>query len=211
MSNELCPRPVCWRAALRMLAPLAVTVAALAAASCAPQGSQRGLTSARSLQQPLQSVLDEGRYRLTTGDKLKVQVFNEPELTGEYEVGAGGAIAMPLIGDVDARTSTVEEVRQRVTSRLASGFLKSPKVSVQVVSYRPVYVQGEVRQSGEFPYRSGLTVADAIALAGGYTYRAVTDSIYLRRVNDPVEHEVSLSGSVPVLPGDNIRVPERFF
>ena len=200
------------RVSNRLAAVAALLLAALALPGCARlPGQSSGLTSGQTLQAPLQQSFDEGFYQLTPGDKLKIIVFGEQELTGEFEVGASGSIAYPLIGDVPARGETVNDVRAKITNRLSAGYLRNPKVSMQVLSYRPIYVQGEVRHGGEYAFRSGLTVRDAIALAGGYSYRADSSFIYLRRQNDGNEQEVSIDGSVAVLPGDNIRIPERYF
>lgn len=150
-------------------------------------------------------------FRLGLGDKLKVEVFGEQELTGESEVNASGNVVLPLLGDVPARGKTLDEFSVVVRERLRSGYLKNPQISVQVLNYRPIYVQGEVRHGGEFPFKPGLSIADAVALAGGYTYRSVTTSIVLRRQGDAQGQAIPMDGSIPVLPGDNLLVDERFF
>lgn len=150
-------------------------------------------------------------FRLGVGDRLKIVVFGEDELATEGDINASGAISMPLLGDVAASGKTIEEFSAGLRGQLEQGYLKTPKVSVQVLNYRPIYLQGEVKRGGEFPYKPGLTMADAVALAGGYTYRAVTSYVLLRRQGESDAREVPLDGSIPVLPGDNIQVPERFF
>ena len=100
---------------------------------------------------------------------------------GEFEVGAAGTIDMPLIGSVPAMGVTVGQLQSDVTTRLRNGYLNDPKVSVQVLNYRPFFITGEVQKTGEFPYKAGLTVQDAIGVAGGYTYRANTGRVYIRR------------------------------
>lgn len=150
-------------------------------------------------------------FRLGVGDKLKIDVFGEQELSGEVEIGASGNVSLPLLGEVPAKGKTVEEFSQGLRTRLQQGYLKSPKLSVQVQNYRPIYVQGEVRHGGEFPYKPGLSIADAIALAGGYTYRAVEGSIVLRRQGEALGRRIPVDGTIPVLPGDNLQVEERFF
>lgn len=149
-------------------------------------------------------------YKLNSGDKLKVTVFGEDNLSGPAEVSAAGQIALPLIGDVPAKGQTASEVRDAITRRYAEGFLKNPKVTVEVTNYRPVYVHGEVRSGGEFQYKSGLTMRDAIAMAGGYTYRANEGYVLIAREGEG-EARLAMPSDVPVLPGDNIRIPERFF
>lgn len=150
-------------------------------------------------------------YRLGVGDKLKVEVFGEPELTGESEVNASGNISLPLLGDVPAKGTTLDQFSGSLRQKLQQGYIKNPQLSVQVLNYRPIYVQGEVRHGGEFPFKAGLSIADAVALAGGYTYRSVTNSILLRRQGEATGRNIPMDGSIPVLPGDNLLVQERFF
>jgi polysaccharide export outer membrane protein len=151
-------------------------------------------------------------YRLARGDKLKVVVFNEPDLTGEFQVGDTGNVAYPLIGDVPAAGISVQEFQQQLTTRLRGQYVKKPRVSVEVVNYRPFNVFGEVRNSGQYPFRPGLSVQDAVAMAGGFTYRANTRTAYVRRAEAGGEITVAMDGArVPIQPGDDIRVPERYF
>lgn len=149
-------------------------------------------------------------YKLGFGDKLKVTVFGEPELSGEFEVDAAGRIAMPLIGPVDAVDMTIEEFKRSAVARLGDGFLKNPRLNVEVTNYRPFYVHGEVRSGGEFKFKNGLRVRDAVAMAGGYTYRADQDYVLLARGNQSMVR-VPLPSNISLLPGDNLRIPERFF
>ncbi len=150
-------------------------------------------------------------YRLRVGDKLKINVFGEQDLSGAYEVDAGGYVPFPLIGQVRAADTTINQFRTSLQRKLASGYLKNPKLTVDIVNYRPIYVHGEVRKGGEHPYKAGLTVSDTIALAGGYTYRADESYIVLSRANQSKTYRVRLPSRLKILPGDNIRVPERFF
>lgn len=151
-------------------------------------------------------------YRLTSGDKVKVTVFNEEELTGEFQVNDSGNVAFPLAGEVPAAGLSVAEFKAGLTKTLRGRYVKNPQVAVEVVSYRPFNVIGEVRNAGQFQYRPGLTVQDAVAMAGGYTYRANTRVLYLRRSESGGESTVQMDGErISVLPGDNIRVPERYF
>lgn len=152
----------------------------------------------------------ERTYRLGIGDKLKIAVFGEENLSGQYEVNALGQVSLPLVGEIDAQGQAITVFRQDVARRLADGYLKSPRVTVEVLNYRPIYVHGEVKSGGEFPYKNGLKIRDAIALAGGFTYRANERFVKIVREGEG-EAEVPLTSNVIVLPGDNIRVPERFF
>ena len=159
----------------------------------------------------VQTASAGGDYRLGSGDKLRVIVFGEQELSGEFVVGDGGGVDMPLIGSVNAKGATVAEFQERIVTQLKDGYLNDPKVSIEVLNYRPFFITGEVKTGGEYPYKAGLTIQDAVAVAGGYTYRAETGVAYLRKAGENREIKVSLNSRVLINPGDNIRVPERFF
>jgi polysaccharide export outer membrane protein len=151
-------------------------------------------------------------YRLAPGDRLKVNVFNEADLTGEYQVTDRGSISFPLIGEVRAAGYSVEQFRQSLIEALQNGYVRTPRVTVEVANYRPFNVIGEVRNAGQYTYRPGLSVQDAIAMAGGYTYRANTSVVYLTRGASAEQITVDLKkDDAQVLPGDNLRVPERYF
>ncbi len=150
-------------------------------------------------------------YRLGIGDKLKVIVFGEADLSGTYEVNGQGQVAVPLVGDIPAKGTTMTEFRDALARRLSSGYLKNPKVAVEILTYRPIYVHGEVRTGGEFQFKNGLKIRDVIAVAGGYTYRANQSYLLLIRDGDPREQRIPMPTDLLAQPGDNIRVPERFF
>jgi protein involved in polysaccharide export with SLBB domain len=195
------------RLGLRVL-PLAACVAAAALSGCS-SATQWPYAVAGPASPELAKF--DRIYRLGVGDRLKIDVFGEPELTGESEVNASGNVVLPLLGSVPAKGRTLDEFSTLARQRLAQGYLKNPQISVQVLNYRPIYVQGEVRHAGEFPYKAGLSIADAVALAGGYTYRAVTGSIILRRQGEAQGQAIPMDGTIPVLPGDDLNVEERFF
>ena len=150
-------------------------------------------------------------YVLGSTDRIRLKVYGEPDISGEYEIDAGGNVSVPLAGHIKAAGSTTRQLEKSITSALSKGIVRDPRVNVEIVSYRPYYILGEVKKSGEYPYRLGLTVMDAVASAGGFTYRANENKIYLRRAGAGVEEVYALDAPVPVFPGDNIRVPERFF
>lgn len=152
-----------------------------------------------------------GEYRLGAADQLRVTVFGEPELSGEYILGGGGTVSLPLIGDVSALNLTVREFQDSVTEQYAAGYLRAPRINVEVMNYRPFYILGEVRTPGEYPYTNGLTVLNAVATAGGFTYRANDDVIMIRGADDSQEYRVELEATTRIMPGDTIRVVERFF
>lgn len=204
----LCVRAMVQRSLLDAICrSLAVALAAAAlAGACADPGMMGGPSFAtREGQPPLQRV-----YRLSVGDKLKVAVFGEDNLSGQFEVNGLGQISLPLIGEMPAKGMALTEFRDSIASRLSQGYLKNPKVTVEILNYRPIYVQGEVKNAGEFAFKNGLNLRDAIAIAGGYTYRANQSYLYIGRDGEP-DVAVQLPSATPVLPGDNIRIPERFF
>lgn len=149
-------------------------------------------------------------YRLGIGDKLKITVYGEENLSGPTEVNALGQVSLPLVGEMQAKGLSLQEFRDSITRKLADGYLKSPKVTVEMTNYRPIYVHGEVKNGGEFGYKAGASLRDVVAMAGGYTYRADQSYLYIGREGEP-DVAVAMPADIPVLPGDNIRVPERFF
>lgn len=150
-------------------------------------------------------------YVLGTGDRVRLTVFGEADLSGEYEVGSTGFISLPLIGDVKAAGQPLREFEQAVRQKLSEGYLRDPRVSAQVVNYRPFFILGEVAKPGSYPYVNGMTILNAVALAGGYTYRADKSGVTLTRGSDPEKKAVEVPEESTVMPGDIIRVPERFF
>jgi polysaccharide export outer membrane protein len=154
---------------------------------------------------------DKSAYKLGIGDKLRVTVFNEADLSGDFDVNDQGEIALPLIGQVDVAGRSVAEFQAEVTRKYGATYLVNPRVSVAVLNYRPFFILGEVKTPASYPYVNGMTVINAIALAGGYTPRADKRNIVIKRGNDPSATEQAASEDAPVLPGDVIRVPERFF
>ncbi len=150
--------------------------------------------------------------KLQAGDKLKVTVFGEDKLTGEYEIDPGGSLSLPLAGTVQAAGLTKPELEQLLSKKFASGnYLKNPKVTVDIATFRPFYILGEVEKPGEYPFRSGLNLMSAIAVAGGSTYRASRSYVMIQRAGEASFTEYKMSPTVPVYPGDLIKVPERYF
>lgn len=150
-------------------------------------------------------------YRLDAGDRLRVTVFEQDALTNTYVVDKAGYIAFPLVGAVPARGHTVKEIESNVAQKLAQGFIRNPDVSVEVDRYRPFFILGEVTTGGQYTYVPGMTVQNAIAIAGGFTPRANQDTVDItRQINGKV-----LTGRVPItdpiLPSDTIRIRERIF
>lgn len=144
-------------------------------------------------------------------DRVRVKVYGEPDVAGEYEVDSSGYVSIPLAGRIRAAGSTTRQLEHSIAAALSKGIVRDPRVNVEIALYRPFYILGEVKKSGEYPYRVGMTVLDAIASAGGFTYRANESKVYLRRAGGAGEEIYPLDSPVLIYPGDNIRVPERFF
>jgi len=150
-------------------------------------------------------------YQLGPRDSISVTVFNHPDLSGEFVLDGDGRFSMPLIGVVDAAGKTPVELEEVLLNRFSPDYLVNPRISIEVSNYRPYYLIGEVQNTGSFPYVAGITYLTAIAMAGGYTYRAKKDVVYVIRANDPEQEEIKLDANEKVQPGDIIRVAERLF
>lgn len=165
-----------------------------------------------SAQNSPEAQVEIPEYRLGSGDKIKVTTFGEASLTGEFQVGGTGKVSMPLVGEIDAAGVTAAEFGSRVEKALKDGdFLKEPRVSVEVMTYRPFYILGEVKSPGTYPFTNGLTVKNAVATAGGFTYRANMKKVFIKRADVEKEQPFSLTDTTPVAPGDTIRIVERLF
>lgn len=169
-----------------------------------------GLDSGAFAQTTTQHASSSG-YLLGPNDRVRVKVYGEQDITGEYEIDGGGYVSVPLAGRVRAAGRTARQLERAIAAELSKGIIRDPRVNVEIAAYRPFYILGEVKKAGEYPFRNGLTVLDAIASAGGYTYRANENKVYLRRAGSTVEEVYALDAPVPVFPGDNIRIPERYF
>jgi protein involved in polysaccharide export with SLBB domain len=153
-----------------------------------------------------------GEYRLGSGDRVRITVFGEKELSGEFAVSDRGTVSMPLIGDVHAAGKSLREFEVQIVRQLKPGYLRNPKVSVEVINFRPFYIIGEVQKPGSYPYVAGMTVMQAVALAGGFTHRARESSVVIRRaLRGGGQREEEAGPTAPVFPGDTVRVKERFF
>ena len=149
---------------------------------------------------------------LQLGDRVTVTVYGEADLTGVYDIGPTGNLDMPLIGAVKAVGRTPTELERAIAERYKAGhYLDQPKVTVAVVEYSPIYIFGEVLKPGQYSYRTGLNAIAAVTEAGGLTYRGRRDSIFIQHRGDPAWTEYPLLSSVTILPGDLIRVPERYY
>jgi protein involved in polysaccharide export with SLBB domain len=151
-------------------------------------------------------------YVLGPNDKVKISVYGEAGLTGEYVISSDGKISLPLVGNVNAAGMTVKQFQdQLVTSYRDGGYLRDPKITAEVESARPFFILGEVKAPGQYPCLNGLTVMNAVATAGGFTYRADSDDVYIRHAGAVQEEKEKLTNTTPVFPGDTIRIEERWF
>jgi len=149
--------------------------------------------------------------QLQPGDKIRISVFGEDKLSGDFEIDQSGRISLPLAGTVEAQGLTQSELEQALAKKFRSEYLKNPKVTVTIATLRPFYIIGEIEKPGEYPYKSGLNVLTALAIAGGPTYRASRSTVQIQRRGETSMRDYPISASVPILPGDVIRVPERYF
>lgn len=148
---------------------------------------------------------------LAASDRVKVTVFGQADLSGEFEVDAAGFISMPLVGKIAAANGGPQHLEAAIEEELLDGYLKNPRVSVEVLSLRSIFVLGEVGVPGSYPYTFGLTALKAVALAGGFTYRARKNGLRVTRASEPEKGEQKIAGGTAVSPGDIVVVPERFF
>jgi len=193
----------------RFLASLAVAMAFVVTA-CDPSAPATTTT----IQQPSLGTqnLRLGEYRVAPGDRLRVVVLSDPELSGEYEVDSTGMISPRMAGRVIVLGMSMPEIEQLLADRYRSGnYLRNPRISVDLVARRPFYIVGEVTRPGSFPYVSGINVVQAVAIAGGYTRRASKTRITIQRFNAQLGQEETVTEDSPVGPGDIIRLPERWF
>lgn len=184
------------------LSVMALIVCAALLSACASPYKPAPPAFHEALQQP---------YRLDAGDRVRVTVFEQAELTNTYGVDKAGYVAFPLVGAVAARGRTIKQIEGEIARKLAAGFIRSPDVSVEMDQYRPFFIMGEVGTAGQYTYVPGMTVQNAIAIAGGYSPRAEQANVDITRaINGKV-----LTGRVPVtdpiLPGDTIHLRERLF
>jgi protein involved in polysaccharide export with SLBB domain len=151
-------------------------------------------------------------YRLGTGDRVAVTVFGEKDMSGEFDVDDTGSLPIPLAGAVSVKDKTPREVEKALETQLTrGGLIRDPKVNIAVVKYRPIYILGEVQRPGAYPYQSGITVMNAVALAGGYTYRANSKRIDVVRHESGDRTPQRTAETNYIAPGDTIIIPERWF
>ncbi|WP_165912215.1 polysaccharide biosynthesis/export family protein [Novosphingobium sp. PhB165] len=210
------------RLATRVALALAATFAAAGPGSAWALPGQAGSAAGLSTV-PLDSASPNGaamavaarddRYKLGAGDKVRITVFGEAAMTGDYAVAPNGEISFPLIGGVEAKGHTLDEVAQAIRGRLLKGYLNDPRVAIDLLEYRTFFILGEVNRPGAYPFTAGLTLGQAVATAGGYTYRARKSKVRVRHDGAPQDEMVDIKdiGGLAIEPGDTVTVPERFF
>jgi polysaccharide export outer membrane protein len=152
-----------------------------------------------------------GPYLLGPGDKVRLKVYGDADVNGDYEVNSAGFVSIPLVGQVKAAGLTTRQLENALMSRMKGKIANDPKINIEITTYASFYVYGEVKKAGVYPFQPGLTVADAVATAGGLTYRADESKVLLRRAGSHETAIVPVDGTVRVYPGDNLRVAERYF
>lgn len=159
----------------------------------------------------LGDVLSEAEYTLAAGDRVRLIVFGQDNLSNIYAVDGSGRITMPLISSVEVSGLTTQQVAERVAARLRNGFIREPRVTVEIDTYRPFYILGEVARAGQYPFVAGMTVQTAVAIAGGYTPRASQRSASVSRLTEKGIVTFTVSAHEPVRPGDTVVIKERWF
>ncbi len=153
----------------------------------------------------------KGSPRLQAGEKIRVTVYGEASLSGDYQIDPSGYLSLPLAGTVKAAGLTQAELEQELAKKFRSEYLRTPRVTVSIMEFRPFYILGEIEKPGAYPYTSGLNVLSAIAIAGGTTYRGSRSTVLIQHPGESGMREYPLASSVPILPGDIIRIPQRYF
>ena len=153
----------------------------------------------------------DSSYTLGPGDRIKISIFNQDDLSGEYVLDGDGRFSMPLIGSVQAAGLSPSDLEALLVSKLKPDYLVNPRIFIQMTNYRPYYLIGEVQGTGAFPYVAGMTYLTAVAIAGGFTYRAKKEFVYVINWIIPEREAATLSVEDKVQPGDIIRVAERLF
>jgi len=157
-------------------------------------------------------VAGSAAYRLGAHDRLRIIVFGQDKMSGEYVLAGDGSLAFPLIGQVEANGMTIKELEKAIAGKLEPDYLSNASVSVEVLTRRPFYVVGEVQKPGSYPHISRLNVINAVATAGGYTYRARTTAFFIKRTDEQGKlYRIRATAETTVQPGDVVEVLQRYF
>ena len=160
---------------------------------------------------PVAVAFEDGPYTLDSGDRLRIVVFGQDALSNNYTVDAQGQVTLPLAGAIEARGLTTAQLSSAIAGRLKSGYVRDPSVAVEIETYRPFFVLGEVTFPGQYPYVPNMTVENAIAIAGGFTPRASKDKVAITRKIQGVPTRSTLPLRSPIRPGDTVEISERWY
>jgi polysaccharide export outer membrane protein len=190
-------------------------LAALALSGCistsGPVAQPRGDLDAMAYAAAPMPVSHDAAYHLDAGDKLRVVVYGQEGLTNTYAIDAGGSITMPLIGPVPARGRTPAGLAAEIAAKLRNGYIREPSVAVEIESYRPFFILGEVAAPGQYPYVPNMTVESAVAIAGGFSPRALRDRVTLTHSDNSGASRYVVPLGTSISPGDTVLVGERWF
>jgi len=191
-------------------------VAGFLLGGCGMASASEGLRQSEAEQQAANETVvvqapQTSDYRLGPGDKVHVTVYDETDLSGDFQVDSLGYVRLPLIGQVKASGCSPYQLEGAVSDALQDGYLKNPRVSIEVSTYRPFYILGQVNKPGQYAYVSNMSALDAVALAGGYTDHAVESSLYVRHENETKERQVAADETIKIQPGDVVRVDQTVF
>lgn len=193
---------------LRSFLAMAALACGLLVSACGTTSTTAGTRDAGSSTTQAQIAT---AYTLGSSDRLRVTVFGHPDLSGEFEVDGSGSISLPLVGQIKAQGLSTPALEASIAERLSDGYVLDPRVSAEVINYRPYYILGEVGRPGEYPFTSGLTVQNAVAASGGFTYRANKRIVFIKSIDEDREIAYDLTPTTIVKPGDTIRIGERIF
>jgi polysaccharide export outer membrane protein len=183
-------------------------IAALRASFAAPRPAYAPVSAAYAAPMP---VRYDTSYRLDAGDRLRVVVYGQEGLTNTYAIDAGGSITMPLIGAVPARGRTPAGLAAEIAAKLRNGYIREPSVAVEIEAYRPFFILGEVAAPGQYPYVPNMTVESAVAIAGGFSPRALRDRVTLTHTDGSGPVRIVVPLGTAISPGDTVQVGERWF
>jgi polysaccharide export outer membrane protein len=199
----------------RLRAVIASSLAAATLAGCMHRGGPVATTqpqqSLDAMAYAAPAMTSDPNYHLDSGDRLRVLVYGQEGLTNTYAIDAGGVVTLPLIGAVPARGQTPAGLAAEIAARLRNGFIREPSVAVEIESYRPFFILGEVAAPGQYPYVPNMSVESAVAIAGGFSPRAKRDQVILTRGNASGMVRAAVPLGTPMGPGDTVLVGERWF
>lgn len=202
-------RRICALLGASLLAGLVAPVCAQSLAT--PQPSPDGLKGAEDDVVVVTANRTNTDYRFGPGDKLRVTVYGQDDLSGEFQIDTAGYVRLALIGQIRASGTTARELETKIKAALDNGYLADARVAIEVTAYRPFYIIGQVGKPGQYPYVSNMSALDAIALAGGFTEKAAESTIYVRHEGDAEERAIEPDELTRIEPGDVVRVRKASF